>query len=310
MAVDNLEVKRNNRQPSIEDAPGVRVVHPPGLVIPIFSGDALLNNWFYLFEKGTEFVQRDLGRSERAARILMEESMRLDNLIRGMTTGQILRDAQAIEFLARHPDKSRKIPSVILVRHEDASPGDYFAISVQRTFLAKVGFPDPEKPFVIPTMYHGLRAVDEEERRYRTPEEEQVQKRLRVGRLLTDLALLTHRGVKRYVHRTVSAIAVWANMHARNLIQTGRHPYDRTYDKDPGEYMLVKDVARLLRAEGSEIEPTGVSRGVTPEPNGSLQIENHSHVMRLQRFITDPPPRGLGADPKNRDVVYGTWMVS
>lgn len=317
MSLANTEAGRNHiysnsrfrKQLSIEDAQGVTVVQTPGLVSTVFSGEAFLNNFLYLTEQGVRFVQRDLGRSDRAARALMEESMRLSNLIRSMSTEDILRDPRAKEKLANDPEKSLKIPSVILVRHEDVSPGQYFAISVQRVFPVLLDSPHQESKVVIPTMYHGLRAVDEEERRYRTPEEEGVYERLRVGRLMTDLALLTHRGVKRYVHRTASAIAVWANMNAKNLMQTYRHPWDRLFDQDPFEYKIVKEVARLLGAHGTEIEPTGVSRRVLLEPNKEPDIKNHPQVQRLHKKITASPPDGFGVDFANGDLGYGLWVV-
>ncbi|MBI2315341.1 hypothetical protein HYU93_04795 [Candidatus Daviesbacteria bacterium] len=310
MAINNTERRMNGgRHPSIEDASGVRLLHPQGLVAAVFSGEAFLRNWYYLFEKGAEFVQRDLGRSETAARALMEETMSLDNLLRGVDTREALRDQRVIDTIIGHQEKLARVPSMILVRYEEDPPGDYIATTLQRTFFPKIDYPDPEHPIVIPSMYHGFRGVREKERCYKSPEEEkETGKRLRIGRLLTDLALLTHKGVKKYVHRAFHAVAVWANMNAENLIQTSCRPYKKTYDKDEEAYLIVKAVRRLLKAHGSEIELNGISRGVT-EPNRRLEIRDHPQVIRLDKLINDPPPKGLGLVAENGDLIYGSWDV-
>lgn len=307
MAINGAEMKPN-RHHSIEDALRVTKLEDRGLVTAVFSGSAFLNNWYYLLEKGTDFVQRNLGRSERAARILMEESMRLSNLLPGMETEDILRSPHDMEMLTTDLSVATKIPSIILMRHASDSPGNYFAISVQRVYHVDVELPgSPGKIVTIPTMYHGLRAVNEKERGFKTPEQiQEGQKPLHAGRLLTGIALLTHRGVVRYVHRTASGIAVWANMNVENLWRQSCTPYIRSYQDDPIAYAVVKGTARLLGATGSEIELTGVSRRTTPEPNRSLQIGDHPRVQEIQRFITED----LGARPADGDVVYGQWVVA
>ncbi len=306
---------QTQRRNSIEDSFGVILIPTPGLMTVVLSGEALLNNWPYIYDKGVQSVVRNFGRSEAAAIDLIEEGMNIDGLSEGLTTRDILRSQRAREEIVSDAAKARKIPSAVLVRRENLMPGNYCAFSAAREFfveLSPANFETGTPAVIKPTIYHIVRSVDENERAYRTREDEREGKlRLRIGRHMTNIEILIHRGARSFVQRSASGIAVYANMQVENLVQESCHPYAELYEEGSEELAVVKGVAELLMAHGSEIDIYGVSREATLEPNRSIVIDQrHPHVPGIQEFITTKPPKGLGANPENGDVVYGYWETN
>lgn len=228
-----------------------------------FTGRAYLENLDYLTAASAQFVQRNFCWPMELAQMSMTRALKVTRL----TGGREL-DAGIISMITEDPRKAREIPSVMFFRRENTPPGRYGGISVQRMF-----FVPTEEMGEVPILYHSLRAMERDYRRQKRAE------------LSVQLALFLHKEARKYIHRSTNPIAVYANLRSPVLSQEGRHPIDTPFDQIPVDYEIAKAVFNIIRINGEELEPSGVSRRDFPMRNRGFvlaEIENTS-VMAAYR---------------------------